>query len=98
MKKLLRVLAGVTVAAGALLALGFVAFASMVTREPTRGDVHADGIVVLTGESRRIAEGAGKRGNGQPHLKQTLAGALISLSRGRIHISPAPARRRRDGS
>ncbi len=58
MKKLLRVLAGVAVAAVALLALGFIVFASTVTREPAPGDVHADGIVVLTGESRRIAEGA----------------------------------------
>jgi uncharacterized SAM-binding protein YcdF (DUF218 family) len=58
MKKLLRVLAGVAVAAVAVLALGFIVFASTVTREPAPGDVHADGIVVLTGESRRIAEGA----------------------------------------
>lgn len=32
--------------------------------------------------------------NGRPVLKQTLAGALISLAGGRIHIAPAPARRR----
>lgn len=31
---------------------------------------------------------------GRPILKQTLAGALISLAGGRIHIAPAPARRR----
>ncbi|MFZ5714323.1 MAG: tRNA lysidine(34) synthetase TilS [Bradyrhizobium sp.] len=31
---------------------------------------------------------------GRPALKQTLAGALISLAGGRIHIAPAPARRR----
>ncbi|MET4209823.1 tRNA lysidine(34) synthetase TilS [Bradyrhizobium sp. LA2.1] len=31
--------------------------------------------------------------NGRPVLKQTLAGALISLAGGRIHIAPAPARR-----
>lgn len=31
---------------------------------------------------------------GRPVLKQTLAGALISLAGGRIHIAPAPARRR----
>jgi tRNA(Ile)-lysidine synthase len=30
-------------------------------------------------------------------LKQTLAGALISLARGRIVIAPAPPRRRRVG-
>jgi tRNA(Ile)-lysidine synthase len=30
---------------------------------------------------------------GRAILKQTLAGALISLVRGRIHIAPAPARR-----
>jgi tRNA(Ile)-lysidine synthase len=41
---------------------------------------------------------AGNRAaNGRPLLKQTLAGALISLSRGRIHIEPAPVRRRRSG-
>ena len=34
--------------------------------------------------------------NGRPVLKQTLAGALISLAGGRIQIAPAPARRRRD--
>ncbi len=33
--------------------------------------------------------------NGRAILKQTLAGALISLARGRIHIAPAPARRSR---
>jgi tRNA(Ile)-lysidine synthase len=31
--------------------------------------------------------------NGRAILKQTLAGALISLAGGRIHITPAPARR-----
>ena len=31
---------------------------------------------------------------GRPALKQTLAGALISLAGGRIHVAPAPARRR----
>ncbi|WP_439408152.1 tRNA lysidine(34) synthetase TilS [Bradyrhizobium sp. DASA03076] len=34
----------------------------------------------------------------QVPLKQTLAGALISLAGGRIHIAPAPARRSRNGS
>lgn len=42
----------------ALLAVGFVLFASIVTRYPADGNPHADGIVVLTGEGRRIAEGA----------------------------------------
>ena len=32
---------------------------------------------------------------GQSRLKQTLAGAAISLSKGRILIQPAPPRRRR---
>lgn len=35
--------------------------------------------------------------NGRPALKQTLAGALISLAGGRIHIAPAPARRSKRG-
>jgi uncharacterized SAM-binding protein YcdF (DUF218 family) len=48
---------GVT-ATAALLVLGFVLFASVVTRLPAGNNPHADGIVVLTGESRRIAEGA----------------------------------------
>ena len=47
--------AGATVS---LLALGFVLFASVVTRLPADNNPHADGIVVLTGEGRRIAEGA----------------------------------------
>lgn len=41
-----------------LLALGFILFATVVTRPPASADPHAQGIVVLTGESRRIAEGA----------------------------------------
>ncbi|WP_441238430.1 tRNA lysidine(34) synthetase TilS [Bradyrhizobium sp. 930_D9_N1_4] len=36
--------------------------------------------------------------NGRAILKQTLAGALISLAGGRIHITAAPARRSRGGS
>ena len=32
---------------------------------------------------------------GRPKLKQTLAGAAISLIRGRIHVDPAPPRRGR---
>lgn len=31
--------------------------------------------------------------DGQPRLKQTLAGAVIGLARGRIHVDPAPLRR-----
>jgi tRNA(Ile)-lysidine synthase len=48
---------------------------------------------------RGIAEGAGRRtfGTTRPRVRQTLAGALISLSRGRILIEPAPARRVRGG-
>jgi tRNA(Ile)-lysidine synthase len=38
-----------------------------------------------------VAEAAGRR----PRLKQTLAGALVSLIDGRIRIDPAPPRRRR---
>jgi tRNA(Ile)-lysidine synthase len=38
----------------------------------------------------------GKKTAGQKaRLKQTLAGALVSLIDGRIHIEPAPPRRRR---
>jgi tRNA(Ile)-lysidine synthase len=33
--------------------------------------------------------------DGQTRLKQTLAGAAISLAKGRIHVQPAPPRRRR---
>jgi tRNA(Ile)-lysidine synthase len=35
--------------------------------------------------------------DGQTRLKQTLAGAAISFAKGRIHIQPAPRRRRRTG-
>ncbi|MET4385850.1 tRNA(Ile)-lysidine synthase [Bradyrhizobium sp. F1.4.3] len=43
------------------------------------------------------AMSAGPRASttGRPALKQTLAGALISLAGGRIHVAPAPARRRK---
>jgi tRNA(Ile)-lysidine synthase len=40
--------------------------------------------------------GAKKSGVGRPKLKQTLAGALISLVDGRIRIEPAPPRRQRN--
>ncbi|QQO19780.1 tRNA lysidine(34) synthetase TilS [Bradyrhizobium diazoefficiens] len=45
-----------------------------------------------------IATGPRAAANGRPVLRQTLAGALISLAGGRIHIAPAPARRRKAGS
>jgi uncharacterized SAM-binding protein YcdF (DUF218 family) len=45
-------------AALTLLVLGFILFASVVTRLPAPNNPRADGIVVLTGEGRRIAEGA----------------------------------------
>ncbi|SDJ12360.1 MULTISPECIES: tRNA lysidine(34) synthetase TilS [Bradyrhizobium] len=35
--------------------------------------------------------------DGQPRLKQTLAGAVIGLVQGRIHVDPAPPRRSRTG-
>jgi tRNA(Ile)-lysidine synthase len=37
-------------------------------------------------------------GDRRPKLKQTLAGALISLVDGRIRVEPAPPRRRRNGA
>jgi tRNA(Ile)-lysidine synthase len=40
--------------------------------------------------------GAKKSGAGRPNLKQTLAGALISLVDGRIRVEPAPPRRPRN--
>jgi len=58
MKKLLRVMILGTGAVLSLLVLGFILFATVVTRPPAPGDPRADGIVVLTGEGRRIAEGA----------------------------------------
>jgi len=58
MSKLQRVMILAAGAALSLLALGFILFATVVTRPPAPGDPRADGIVVLTGESRRIAEGA----------------------------------------
>jgi uncharacterized SAM-binding protein YcdF (DUF218 family) len=58
MKDLRRAMVLTTGAALSLFALGFVMFATIVTRPPAVADPRADGIVVLTGESRRIAEGA----------------------------------------
>ena len=46
---------------------------------------------VLAALDRTAAAGAGSR----PKLKQTLAGALVSVTGGRIRIEPAPPRRRR---
>ncbi|MHB0769899.1 tRNA lysidine(34) synthetase TilS [Bradyrhizobium sp. 5.13L] len=40
------------------------------------------------------AMAASRSAGARPVLKQTLAGALISVAGGRIHIAPAPARRR----
>jgi len=58
MSSLRRVLVFSAAATVSLLAMGFVLFASVVTRLPADNNPHADGIVVLTGEGRRIAEGA----------------------------------------
>ncbi len=53
--------------------------------------------MLLSALDRKIAEGLSTRPakTSRARLKQTLAGALISLSKGRIRIEPAPARRRR---
>jgi len=58
MKGLRRVLILGAGAIVSLLALGFIVFATVVTRPPVPSDPRGDGIVVLTGEGRRIAEGA----------------------------------------
>jgi tRNA(Ile)-lysidine synthase len=47
---------------------------------------------------RSIAARSRAAAGGRPLLKQTLAGALISLAKGRIHITPAPVRRGKGGS
>ncbi|MBR0958129.1 tRNA lysidine(34) synthetase TilS [Bradyrhizobium japonicum] len=49
---------------------------------------------LLSALDQAIAASLDVRATGRPVLKQTLAGALISLAGGRIHIAPAPARRR----
>jgi uncharacterized SAM-binding protein YcdF (DUF218 family) len=71
----------------ALLALGFVLFASVVTRAPADNNPHADGIVVLTGEGRRIAEGARLLDEGRAHrmlisgvFRRTGKKALLDIS------------------
>jgi tRNA(Ile)-lysidine synthase len=44
---------------------------------------------------RTVLENTARRGPGfKPRLKQTLAGALVSLTDGRIRVEPAPPRRR----
>lgn len=48
---------------------------------------------LLAGLDQAIAQNSRAPANGRAILKQTLAGALISLAGGRIHIAPAPARR-----
>src|SRR6202171_6458476 len=47
---------------------------------------------LLAALDRNVAESAARR---RPRLKQTLAGALVSLIDGRIRVEPAPPRRRR---
>jgi tRNA(Ile)-lysidine synthase len=47
---------------------------------------------LLSALDRAVAENTAGRG---PRLKQTLAGALVSLAGGRIRVEPAPPRRRR---
>jgi len=50
---------------------------------------------LMSALDRAIAASPRAAANGRPVLKQTLAGALISLAGGRIEIAPAPARRRK---
>lgn len=52
---------------------------------------------LLAALDQAIAARPGAAANGRPALKQTLAGALISLAGGRIQIAPAPVRRRKGG-
>jgi tRNA(Ile)-lysidine synthase len=52
---------------------------------------------LLAALDQAIAANPRAAANGRPVLRQTLAGALISLARGRIHIAPAPARRSKGG-
>jgi uncharacterized SAM-binding protein YcdF (DUF218 family) len=53
-----RIAIGLIGFALSLVAFGFVLFANAVMREPEVQNVHADGIVVLTGGQTRIAEAA----------------------------------------
>jgi tRNA(Ile)-lysidine synthase len=51
---------------------------------------------LMSALDRAVAENTGRsRSRPAPRLKQTLAGALVSLIDGRISIAPAPPRRRR---
>jgi len=52
---------------------------------------------LLSALDRAVAENTGRSRSRRPapRLKQTLAGALVSLANGRISIAPAPPRRRR---
>ncbi|MBR0989677.1 tRNA lysidine(34) synthetase TilS [Bradyrhizobium japonicum] len=52
---------------------------------------------VLAVLDQAIATSPRAGAKGRTALKQTLAGALISLADGRIHVAPAPARRRKGG-
>jgi len=62
-----------------------------IDRVGHEGPVELGKLEALLGAlDRAIAEG-------QPRLKQTLAGAVIGLARGRIHVDPAPPRRGRRG-
>ncbi len=52
---------------------------------------------LLAALDRAVAQKGGRRPKiNQARLKQTLAGALVSLTNGRIRVEPAPHRRRRD--
>jgi tRNA(Ile)-lysidine synthase len=50
---------------------------------------------LLSALDRAVAESTTRPKPKQPKLKQTLAGALVSLAKGRISVEPAPPRRRR---
>jgi tRNA(Ile)-lysidine synthase len=50
---------------------------------------------LLAALDQAIVGGRRSPAKGRPALKQTLAGALISLAGGRIHVAPAPVRRRK---
>ena len=53
---------------------------------------------LLAALDQAMAAGPRAAANGRAILKQTLAGALIRLAGGRIHVAPAPARRSKGGS
>ncbi len=54
-----------------------------------------EGLLAALDRAAAESAGASRRKPSQPRLKQTLAGALVSLAGGRIRIEPAPPRRRR---